>query len=217
LRYSLRFMTPQTYVTARGLERFTFQPWGRDGGLPGATGNCRLAHDGTMTDLGKIDVLEVGAGDVISIETAGGGGIGNPLDRDPRLVLRDVADGLVSTEAAREVYGVVVADGLVDEPATAALREQRRRDSDPAEPFAFGSYRAEFERRWSDDWQLGINVAVQQVPNVLRGYVRNQLMDDRDTLTGESDGWSRSQIDDWLGGRVTRLIDTMRSYSEVGR
>ena len=222
LRYSLRFMTPQTYVTARGLERFTFQPWGRDGGLPGATGNCRLEHDGTVRDLGKIDVLEVGAGDVIFIETAGGGGIGNPLDRDPQLVLRDVADGLVSPEAARELYGVVVADGRLDESATAGLRakhpvESSSVESHTAEPFSFGRYRVEFERHWSDDWQLAINVAVQPVPHVLRSYVRNKVMDARDVLPSESDDWSRSQIDDWLGTQVSRLLDGMRSYLVASR
>lgn len=212
LQYSLRFTTPQTYVTARGLERFTFQPWGRAGGLPGATGNCGLEHDGTVTDLGKIDVLEVGAGDVLHIETAGGGGIGDPLSRDPELVLRDVTDGLVSVEAAHNVYGVVAADGRVDE-ATAALRKRRRVDAAPPPPFTFGRYREEFERRWTNEWQLAINAAVQTVPHVVRRYVRDQVMNDRDALPGDSDGWSRSRIDDWLGGRVSQLVDALRSYS----
>lgn len=217
LQYSLRFTTPQTYVTARGLERFTFQPWGRGGGLPGATGNCRLEHDGTWTDLGKIDVLEVGAGDVIYIETAGGGGIGDPLRRDPELVLRDVTDGLVTVEAAHNVYGVVAADKRLDGAATAALREQRRVDAGPPPPFAFGRYREEFERRWTDDWQLAINAAVQTVPHVVRGCVRDQLMNDRDALPGDSDAWSRSRIDGWLGARVSHLVDAMRSYLRVSR
>ncbi|MBO0890291.1 MAG: hydantoinase B/oxoprolinase family protein [Acidothermales bacterium] len=217
LRYSLRFTTPQTYVTARGLERFTFQPWGRAGGLPAATGSCRVEHDGTMTDVGKIDVLEVGAGDVIHFETAGGGGIGDPRRRDPRLVLRDVTDGLVSVEAARDVYGVVTADWRLDEAATAALRDEHRVDAGSPPPFAFGRHREQFERRWTDDWQLAVNAAVEPVPHVVRGYVRDRLMDDRDALPADSDDWSRPRIDDWLGTRVSRLLDTMRSYSQVPR
>lgn len=217
LQYSLRFTTPQTYVTARGLERFTFQPWGRAGGLPAATGNCRLEHDGTLTDVGKIDVLEVGTGDVIYIETAGGGGIGDPLSRDPELVLRDITDGLVSVDAAHNVYGVVAVDERLDEAATAALRKQRRVGAGPPPPFAFGRYREELERRWTDDWQLAINATVQTVPHVVRGYVRGQLMNDRDALPGYSDDWSRSRIDDWLGTRVSYLLDAMRSYSRVSR
>ena len=53
----------------------------------------------------------------------GGGGFGEPHQRDPARVAADVADGLVSREAAREVYGVVVTeDGEVDEAGTAGLR-----------------------------------------------------------------------------------------------
>ena len=62
--------------------------------------------------------------------TPGGGGWGNPLDRAPELVLRDVRDGVVSMEAAECDYGVVISrDGRsVDEAATIALR------SDPSIP-----------------------------------------------------------------------------------
>jgi N-methylhydantoinase B len=62
---------------------------------------------------------------------AGGAGHGDPLDRDPELVLADVLDGKVARESARETYGVVlVADGdTVDDVATkerrAALRAKR--------------------------------------------------------------------------------------------
>ena len=61
----------------------------------------------------------------------GGGGWGNPLERDPELVLDDVLDELVSLEAAERDYGVVFAGSLeddtlaVDHDATKALREQR--------------------------------------------------------------------------------------------
>ncbi len=52
-----------------------------------------------------------------------GGGFGEPRKRDPARVTADVADGLVSRDAAREVYGVVVTeDGEVDEAATEGLR-----------------------------------------------------------------------------------------------
>ncbi len=53
----------------------------------------------------------------------GGGGFGAPRARDPARVAADVADGLVSREAAREVYGVVVTEaGEVDEAGTEGLR-----------------------------------------------------------------------------------------------
>jgi N-methylhydantoinase B len=52
----------------------------------------------------------------------GGGGYGDPIDRDPTAVLRDIDRGLVSEAAAGEIYGVVLADACIDEVGTAARR-----------------------------------------------------------------------------------------------
>ncbi len=62
----------------------------------------------------------------ITAETPGGGGWGNPFDRDPQVVLRDVRDHVVSVEAAATDYGVVITDNgrSVDLAATEALRGQ---------------------------------------------------------------------------------------------
>ncbi|MEM7339438.1 MAG: hydantoinase B/oxoprolinase family protein [Actinomycetota bacterium] len=61
--------------------------------------------------------------------TPGGGGWGDPFEREPELVLRDVRDGIVSVDSARRHYGVVV-DGLViDRDATAAMRSARTNGS----------------------------------------------------------------------------------------
>jgi N-methylhydantoinase B len=57
---------------------------------------------------GKIKPTEIDAGDGFLIETAGGGGFWNPLERDPERVLADVRSGYVSLEAARRDYGVVI-------------------------------------------------------------------------------------------------------------
>jgi len=64
------------------------------------------------------------AGDVIRIVGPNAGGYGNPRNRDPQRVATDVADGLISVETARDVYGVVLdsATGTVDQAATARLR-----------------------------------------------------------------------------------------------
>jgi N-methylhydantoinase B len=62
------------------------------------------------------------AGDVFRHVSAGGGGYGDPLARDPELVLADVLDDKVSVEAARELYGVVIRKGVIDETATRRLR-----------------------------------------------------------------------------------------------
>ncbi len=55
-----------------------------------------------------------------------GGGYGDPLERDPRRVLDDVLDGLVSERNAREQYGVVLSGGAVDTGATEQLRREKR-------------------------------------------------------------------------------------------
>jgi N-methylhydantoinase B len=67
-------------------------------------------------------------GDVIVIDVAGGGGYGDPLDRDPEMVQEDVIQGYVSLEKAKEDYGVVIDTGtlMVDTAATEELRRSMR-------------------------------------------------------------------------------------------
>jgi N-methylhydantoinase B len=71
------------------------------------------------------DGTRVKRGDVLRIETGGGGGHGHPFDRPAEAVLEDVRGGFVSVGAARRLYGVAIRDEAVDEPATAALRSDR--------------------------------------------------------------------------------------------
>jgi N-methylhydantoinase B len=72
----------------------------------------------------------------LQVRSPGGGGVGDPLLREVAKVVRDVRDGLVSVDAARDAYGVVMAPGLdrADAEATAALRDEMRR-ARPAPPF----------------------------------------------------------------------------------
>ena len=98
-------------------------PWGLWGGSPGAPPDYLLE---TPADEGfrSVDVVmhDVPAGSRARIRTSGGGGWGDPFERDAEAVLRDVLDGLISVEAAERGYGVVVADGRVDDEATARRR-----------------------------------------------------------------------------------------------
>ena len=75
-----------------------------------------------------MDVLEtrrMTAGTSIRLCQSGGGGYGDPLERDPELVLADIDDGYVTREAARVLYGVALtADGALDEAETARLRSR---------------------------------------------------------------------------------------------
>ena len=81
----------------------------------------------------------VSAGTLIRIRTTGGGGWGDPLERDPALVARDVRWGKVSGEAAATDYGVVLAgpadDPVVDGEATSRLRGDLRAGRPDARPF----------------------------------------------------------------------------------
>jgi N-methylhydantoinase B len=84
----------------------------------------------------------VKAGDVWQVVTTGGGGWGDPLDREPELVRLDVARGLVSPAAAERDYGVILIDPdggcRVDGAATEALRARRRAERGPLPMFDRG-------------------------------------------------------------------------------
>jgi N-methylhydantoinase B len=84
---------------------------------------------GELVDLGpKPGRFHLVPGDVLAWEAQGGGGYGDPRDRDPELVAADVAEGAVSEDVARRVYGVVLAGGRVEVVATDALRGGTGRD-----------------------------------------------------------------------------------------
>jgi len=56
----------------------------------------------------KVNAHPLASGSVVHMETGGGGGFGNPRERDPKRVRADVVDGFVSIEAAQRDYGVVL-------------------------------------------------------------------------------------------------------------
>jgi N-methylhydantoinase B len=102
-------------------------PWGIAGGKQGGVGRAVL-NPGTAGERVLVplsDGNQVHRGDVLRIETGGGGGYGPPFDRPAEDVLEDVLAGFVSVAAARTEYGVAIVDGTVDGIATAALRDRR--------------------------------------------------------------------------------------------
>ncbi len=102
--------------------RYRYPPEGLFGGHSGA--RARFLVNGEPGNPYGLTRLQ--PGDVITMDAAGGGGYGDPQERDPDSVRRDVAQGYVTLEGARRDYGVVLEpDTLaVDEAATAALRAQ---------------------------------------------------------------------------------------------
>jgi N-methylhydantoinase B len=122
-----RCLTTSTSLIVRS-DRADRPPYGLAGGGTGApSSNMLLRPDGTEEELPAMFSITIEPGDVYAHSTAGGGGWGDPFERDPEVVAVDVANEKVSVDAAREQYGVVILpDGTVDAATTAALRDERR-------------------------------------------------------------------------------------------
>ena len=123
--------SPNTRVTARNRDRTRFTGWGIAGGRAGGASRFIL-NPGTNreVDLGNTDILTIGPGDAIHVACGGAGGWGDPLEREPAAVLLDWRRGWVTTDHARDAYGVVIADGAVDADSTGALRAARANGGD---------------------------------------------------------------------------------------
>jgi N-methylhydantoinase B len=190
IELAVRVFAPDVVLTARGMERLQFQPWGRMGGRPGAAGQA-LVNAGTDAEAstGRIDELLLQPDDTITFLSQGGGGYGDPGTRDPAAVLDDVRRGLVSHTNARDDYGVVIAGGdggvpTVDESATRLLRGK---DAGPRPEFDFGAEREQFETTWSDEMLTELVRVVGRYPLALRNYLKFRTMRevDRRAAAGE--------------------------------
>ncbi len=120
---------------------------GMMGGYPGATNGYRfkrssdvlermadshlvedvddLSGEDVTLGLRQIEFLQT-ASDVYAVLCSAAGGFGDPLDREPESVRADVEQYSVTAEAAKQIYGVVLAEGAIDMAATEALRNERR-------------------------------------------------------------------------------------------
>jgi N-methylhydantoinase B len=120
-------------------------------------------------DIGKRTIYRAELGEVIRLWGGGGGGFGDPLERDPAAVAVDVAAGLVSPAArARDLYGVSLCDGKVDAAATQGLRTELRQARRRKRAFDFGPAR--------EDWERNHGLAAEQIaewlPNLPAGVRR---------------------------------------------
>lgn len=122
-------------------DRSSSQPWGVDGGRAAAgSSKIIIRADGAREEMpSKCDMVRVRKGDRLVFRTAGGGGCGNPLDRAADQVQKEVNAGQVSVAGARDHYGVVLADGRIDEKATRELRETMARSRTKKQSFDFGA------------------------------------------------------------------------------
>jgi N-methylhydantoinase B len=87
------------------LERRVVPPWGAFGGETGAPYRITLQRNGTARDVKGKETVRLLAGDVVVIDTCGGGGYGDPAARSPELHARDRLEGFVSAETAGRVRG----------------------------------------------------------------------------------------------------------------
>jgi N-methylhydantoinase B len=121
-------LAPQAVISVR-IDGIDHPPWGVGGGMQGGAGGCVINPGGpderTVPPISDGTVIR--RGDIVRIETGGGGGFGHPHDREPERVLADVRAGFVSRDSAAADYGVVLnANGRsVDEAATRKRRAQR--------------------------------------------------------------------------------------------
>lgn len=108
-------------------ERGKFAPPGVAGGAAAARNRFRYEQaEGECQPpmVSKMVGIHLRRGQKLRLETPGGGGYGDPLERDPDLVVRDVRRGFVSPERAASDYGVSVSDGRIDPGETARLRNR---------------------------------------------------------------------------------------------
>jgi N-methylhydantoinase B len=137
------FLAPEAVISVR-IDGIDFPPWGVGGGKQGGAGSC-VINPGRNSERAVAPISDgtvLRCGDIVRIETGGGGGYGHPFDREPERVVADVRGGFVSAASAAEDYGVVLtADLAVDEAATRRRRESRP----PVGLFHRGIYRDAFD------------------------------------------------------------------------
>jgi N-methylhydantoinase B len=175
-----QLFSPNSVVTARNRDRTRFSTWGAMGGDPGATSSFwRNPGSEHAEDLGNTDVVNLDPGDIIRIKAAGGAGWGPAWERDPALVIRDVAEGKVSVEAAARDYGVVLRDGALDAAASESARAQLAAAAASRAPahFRFNPARDAYEREWTDASYAALAAVLAMLPVHWRHFVKRRIFD----------------------------------------
>ena len=111
-------------------ERAIIPPWGAAGAYSGSLNSFTVVRAGKEIQPspipGKVKAFPLEAGDVVLMQASAGGGVGDPLDREVERVRRDLSEGYITAERARDLYGVVVENGDVDLDRTQKLRQELR-------------------------------------------------------------------------------------------
>jgi N-methylhydantoinase B len=120
-----RFLAPSSAVTL--VKKTKTRPWGMTGGRAGENCHVILRPETEREQVTGMVYEAMAPGEILVNCSGGGGGWGDPFQRDPEKVLADVRNGYVSVESARRDYGVVIQTDTmaVDAVATATVREGR--------------------------------------------------------------------------------------------
>jgi N-methylhydantoinase B len=110
------------FAISANYDRVVYPARGRDGGSSGKPGVLSLGSGAMLKSKGQQTIPQH---ESVLIEMPGGGGLGDPFERDAEIVAEDVRLGMVSAAAAAADYGVVLRDdGTIDHAATTAARRQ---------------------------------------------------------------------------------------------
>ena len=176
---ALEALRDGTTLVIGGLDRIRFPPWGVQGGRHGQPTEVIVdrGRPGERS-LGNESSLRLDRGQTVTMLTPGGSGFGDPFERDPEAVRRDVELGFVSREGALRDYGVVLTEPLeVDAAATGSVRTSRVR-TNVGTDFDFGSERLAWERVFDDPTMLALNRGLFALPKALRQKVRRQIVEE---------------------------------------
>jgi len=126
IRRSFRVLADEAFMQLRA-DRMKFAPYPLSGGQAGSFSRNRIHDGGTVRELPSKTTAWLKRGALVVHDQPGGGGFGNPLERDPARVAHDVWNGKISAEFALRHHAVVVEpeSGILNEKATELLRLKR--------------------------------------------------------------------------------------------
>ena len=160
------------------MERCRFEPWGLGGGRAAGCTQAWLNYGRPgEQSLGRVDILRLDPGDVVTIQSTGGGGYGDPLERDPQAVLQDVLSDLLSPRTAAAEYGVLVVDGAIDVSATRELRLRMRekRGAISSTDIDFGPSRLAYESILPSETTDVLAQLLFSLPHSLRPWAKHAI------------------------------------------
>jgi N-methylhydantoinase B len=131
LRREIRILTEEASLSVLS-DKNIIPPFGVLGGFSGAPNRFTVIRKGESISPsqfpGKVTRFPLERGDLVVMESSGGGGYGDPLERDPERIEKDLGEGVITREKAETRYGVIFKGNGVDSEKTDQERERKRKD-----------------------------------------------------------------------------------------